>query len=322
MRALVLSYPDTLSAGILWGWISDGHSVCAMHCCVVSAQRARASDRLAGAVHERLSLQELSSKAKCAIHWHELGGDWDDILGDVHRLEPDVVLSVMFLRRVPERFLRACPCPVLNLHPALLPDYRGRTPLHSMFLDGREKDCSGLTLHVVDQEFDTGPIIARRALPEKWFVGPASYHSGLIETGRALLVEGTSGFLAGTLVPVSQRQTSSDLRCAAAGKLDILPTDTGEDAKRKLVNLGRFDRVRISLPAQREAVGLPLRKVAAATGDPPRISFFHIEADLADGRYRFRRLGKFFLRLSKARFLKTLARQHENALRLSEGTQG
>ena len=52
---------------------------------------------------------------------------------------------------------------IINLHPALLPDYRGRTPQHWPIIN-REKE-TGITIHYIDETADTGKIILQRHIP-------------------------------------------------------------------------------------------------------------------------------------------------------------
>ena len=59
--------------------------------------------------------------------------------------------------------LDAVECAALNLHPSLLPAYRGADPIGAQFEAG---DFNfGVTLHELDSRFDHGDIIARQALP-------------------------------------------------------------------------------------------------------------------------------------------------------------
>jgi methionyl-tRNA formyltransferase len=50
----------------------------------------------------------------------------------------------------------------LNMHPGLLPEYRGLSSVFWAVLEGGEV---GATLHFIDEGIDTGPIVARRSVP-------------------------------------------------------------------------------------------------------------------------------------------------------------
>ena len=76
---------------------------------------------------------------------------------------PDVLLSAAHrhLVRAPE--LAVARLGTVGLHPALLPRYRGSHPLW-WALRNREREA-GLTLYVLDEGIDTGPILDQRAVP-------------------------------------------------------------------------------------------------------------------------------------------------------------
>ncbi len=52
----------------------------------------------------------------------------------------------------------------LNLHPSMLPDYRGPDPIANQLADGRQR--FGVSLHLLNQRFDHGDIIAQAELTE------------------------------------------------------------------------------------------------------------------------------------------------------------
>jgi methionyl-tRNA formyltransferase len=51
----------------------------------------------------------------------------------------------------------------LNVHPSLLPKYRGPSPVQTAILNGEEQ--TGVTIMVMDKEIDHGPIVAQQVLP-------------------------------------------------------------------------------------------------------------------------------------------------------------
>lgn len=83
-------------------------------------------------------------------------------------LAPDAVLVSCFARRVPQRLLQLPRHGFLNLHPSLLPAYRGPYPLFWQLRDGLDE--IGLTVHRMDAGFDTGPIARQTvvALQDGW----------------------------------------------------------------------------------------------------------------------------------------------------------
>jgi methionyl-tRNA formyltransferase len=98
----------------------------------------------------------------------------------------------------------------LNVHPALLPAYRGAEPFFWQLFDGVTE--SGVTVHLVDPAEDHGPILRQRAFP----LSPGTSLSGLlalaVTTGPPLLLEAIDGLVRGTIRPVAQPEASSTRR--------------------------------------------------------------------------------------------------------------
>lgn len=76
---------------------------------------------------------------------------------------PEFILSVYFNQLVREPLLSRPGCVSLNIHPSLLPAYRGVDPVFYGLL--RSETRLGVTLHLMDQGFDTGNILAQSENP-------------------------------------------------------------------------------------------------------------------------------------------------------------
>lgn len=78
--------------------------------------------------------------------------------------EIDYIILAGFLRKIPEALIQKYPNQILNIHPALLPNYGGKgmfgANVHKEVLKNKEKE-SGITIHIVNSEFDKGKIIAQ-----------------------------------------------------------------------------------------------------------------------------------------------------------------
>jgi methionyl-tRNA formyltransferase len=78
-------------------------------------------------------------------------------------LGPDVILVAAYGKLLPPEVLKTPPHGCLNLHPSLLPRHRGPSPVATAILEGDA--VSGVTLMLLDEGMDTGPIIAQRDHP-------------------------------------------------------------------------------------------------------------------------------------------------------------
>jgi methionyl-tRNA formyltransferase len=84
-----------------------------------------------------------------------------DQLELIERLRPDLVVSVGYGHLVPPDVLSIPPEGCINLHPSYLPHNRGKSPNVWSIVEGTP---AGVTLHYMDEEFDTGEIIERREM--------------------------------------------------------------------------------------------------------------------------------------------------------------
>ena len=78
-------------------------------------------------------------------------------------LQPDLIISGGFPWRIPADVLALPRLGAINLHDALLPRYRGPSAVEWAFRNGRRE--TGMTIHRLTPEFDTGPILAQARIP-------------------------------------------------------------------------------------------------------------------------------------------------------------
>jgi phosphoribosylglycinamide formyltransferase-1 len=84
-------------------------------------------------------------------------------LESINKSQPDFVLLAGYMRLLSHTFIDACPVPILNIHPSLLPKYKGLHTHHQAL--AAQDSLHGATLHVVTPQLDSGPIIAWAQLP-------------------------------------------------------------------------------------------------------------------------------------------------------------
>ena len=77
-------------------------------------------------------------------------------------LQPDLLVSIYFSRRIKRAALEVPRVGTINVHPALLPKHRGPTPSFWTIANG--EDRTGVTVHWIDEGLDTGDIIVQREL--------------------------------------------------------------------------------------------------------------------------------------------------------------
>lgn len=98
---------------------------------------------------------------------------------------------------------------LLNIHPSLLPKYRGPSPIQSAILNGEEK--TGVTLMLVDKEVDHGPILNRAEFKIPSLKYYEEIKESLAELGAKLLIETLPNYLNGTVKPREQDHSRATL---------------------------------------------------------------------------------------------------------------
>lgn len=80
----------------------------------------------------------------------------------LQKLRCDLVVLAGFLRKIPEELTQVYEKRIINIHPALLPDYGGEgmygKAVHQAVVEN-EEEVSGITIHYVDANYDEGEII-------------------------------------------------------------------------------------------------------------------------------------------------------------------
>lgn len=109
-------------------------------------------------------------------------------------LQPDVIVVAAYGKLLPQAALSTPAHGCLNLHPSILPKYRGPSPVATAILDG--EPATGVTLMLLDQGMDTGPIIAQKAFPLMGSETAESLTPALFQLGGELLLENLGPWVA------------------------------------------------------------------------------------------------------------------------------
>jgi phosphoribosylglycinamide formyltransferase-1 len=96
----------------------------------------------------------------------EIGGD--DGMALLRHYEVEFIVLAGYLGLVPSLLIQNFPRRILNLHPALLPNYGGKGMyghhVHEAVIAHKE-ERSGITIHLIDEEYDRGTILCQVSCP-------------------------------------------------------------------------------------------------------------------------------------------------------------
>lgn len=112
-------------------------------------------------------------------------------------LQPDVACVACFSQRIPKSLLALPRFGFLNLHPSLLPAYRGPQPLFWTFRNG--ESSTGVTIHFMDEGLDTGDIALQTPLDLPDGISGAEADRLYATLGGRLMVEAVQALHNGAL---------------------------------------------------------------------------------------------------------------------------
>lgn len=131
-----------------------------------------------------------------------------NLLSVIHNSSFSLVAS--YGKIIPQEILDLPKHSTLNIHPSLLPKYRGATPLESAILAGDEK--TGVTIIVLDAQMDHGPILAQKEIKlSGWYPFYEELRDKLAEEGANLLIEYLPSWLEGKIKPGEQDHVSATI---------------------------------------------------------------------------------------------------------------
>ena len=125
-----------------------------------------------------------------------------ECLEELKKYAADVCVVVAFGQILPESLLTMTPYGAINVHPSLLPAYRGAAPIQWAILDGQEK--TGVTTMQMDAGLDTGDMLLKAETPIGEAETGGSLHDRLARMGADLLLETLKGLEEKRLHPVPQ----------------------------------------------------------------------------------------------------------------------
>jgi methionyl-tRNA formyltransferase len=121
---------------------------------------------------------------------------------ELRELAPDVIIVAAFGQILPPKVLAIPPYGCLNVHASLLPRYRGAAPIAAAILAGEEQ--TGVTLMLMDEGMDTGPILAQAECEIEPQDTTGSLSVKLAHLGVDLLAETLPRWLDGQITPQPQ----------------------------------------------------------------------------------------------------------------------
>lgn len=170
-----------------------------------------------------------------------------DITDDIKALQPTAGVLVSYGKIIPQSTINLFTSGIINVHPSLLPKYRGPSPIESAILNGDHR--TGVTIMQLSAAMDAGPIYTAKEYPLTGTESQLSLYHTLATIGTDLLLETLPRILADDLQPTPQDDSQASY-CQLLTKADgqLNPQElTAAEAERRVRAYLRFPRVRLNV---------------------------------------------------------------------------
>lgn len=117
-------------------------------------------------------------------------------------LDADVAVVVAYGKLIPEAVLEIPGHKTLNVHPSLLPKYRGPSPIQAAIANGDSE--TGVSIMLLDAEMDHGPILAQETVRLTGRETMPELEARLADVGAKILPDTVARYVAGGITPTDQ----------------------------------------------------------------------------------------------------------------------
>jgi len=171
-----------------------------------------------------LEIKEVADKHNISVLLPE---KLSSVSGELRQISADVGVLVAYGKIVPQSIIDIFPRGIINIHPSLLPLYRGSTPIEQAILDGAPK--TGVSLMGLVKQMDAGPIYDQTELILTGSETKQELTRTLLLLGGEMLIKNLPSILDGSAKPTSQdeaKATFTRLLTKQDGALDLKKTAT------------------------------------------------------------------------------------------------
>jgi methionyl-tRNA formyltransferase len=180
----------------------------------------------------------VSLKKPCVIEGEETSAE-----KFLSKQTPDLFLVASYGKIIPKEVFEIPEKKTLNIHPSLLPKYRGASPIQSQILNDEKK--VGITIMRIDEEMDHGPIVIQKEIKfENWPLGRKELEKNLAIEGARLFAHILPEWMQGAIDPIIQNELETTY-CKKIekedGELQIDLNNLEKNAYQNLLKIKAFE---------------------------------------------------------------------------------
>lgn len=156
-----------------------------------------------------------------------------DIKKEIKDLEPDLAIVAAYSQLIPKDILEIPKFGFLNVHPSLLPKYRGSSPIQYAILNGETE--TGVTIMLMNEKLDSGKIVSLSRIPVSEGMDSEELTKKTAEKGSELLLDIIPKWMNNEIKPIPQddkKATYTKMLKKEDGKIDW--HKTAEEIERKV----------------------------------------------------------------------------------------
>lgn len=170
-----------------------------------------------------------------------------EIIEEMKDFGAEAAILVAYGRIIPQAVIDLFPKGIINIHPSLLPQYRGPTPIESAIVNGDTQ--TGVSIMQLTAGMDEGPVYSQKTVPLTGKETKFELYETLSSVSVSLLIETLPSILNTTLTPVPQdeaKATYCQLLTKQDGQLDTSQYTATQAERRVRAHLG-FPKTKLNV---------------------------------------------------------------------------
>lgn len=165
----------------------------------------------------------------------------ENFLAELENTEWDLFVVAMYGKIIPKRVLDMPKKGCLNVHPSLLPKFRGPSPVLSAIL--ADERATGVTIMELVEKMDAGPIVSQARIEleeEQWPPKGSEFEQLLATEGGNLLAETIPHWLSGAIEPEQQDESLATYTKKFTSEDALI--DLNGNSREQLLKIRAFDK--------------------------------------------------------------------------------
>ena len=149
----------------------------------------------------------LAEKFNVSIFQPEKLHNNSEFLKQIKKINPDLAIVAAYGKIIPKNILDIPRYGTINIHPSLLPKYRGASPIQNTILNGDKK--TGVTIMKLDEEMDHGGIISNMEVQISKNDTCESLSQKLAISGAEILIKTIPDYISEKIKPIEQNHSKA-----------------------------------------------------------------------------------------------------------------